>query len=85
MFLIIQWQKKNLSATYFIIKLQVLRWPSIFFKTLFILMPIVDLRLPLSSTLQGVKHINIMTKYSDRNPEGCRRGARRTGGAKRAF
>ena len=48
-------------------------------------MPIVDLRLPLSSTMQGVKHIDIMTKSSDSNPEGCRRGARRTGGAKRAF
>ena len=48
-------------------------------------MPIVDLRLPLASTMQGVKHIDIMTKSSDSNPEGCRRGARRTGEAKRAF
>ena len=77
--------EKNISATYFIIKLQVVRWPSIFFKTLFILMPIVDLRLPLSSTMQGVKHIDIMTKSSDCNPEGCRRGARLAGGAKRTF
>ncbi len=48
-------------------------------------MPIVELILPLSSTMHGVKRIGIMTKSSDRNPEGCRRGSKRTGGAKRAF
>ena len=77
--------EKIISAIPFIIKAQVLRRTSFFFKTSFILMPIVDLRLPLSPTMHGVKHIDIMTKSSDRNPEGCRRGARRTGGAKRAF
>ena len=77
--------EKIISTISFIIKAQVLRRTSFFFKTSFILMPIVDLRLLLSSTMHGVKHIDIMTKSSDRNPEGCRRGSRRTGGAKRAF
>ena len=48
-------------------------------------MPIVDLRLPLSSAMHVVKRIEIMTKSSNSNPEGYRRGLRRTGGAKRAF
>ncbi|MBE68238.1 MAG: hypothetical protein CL939_01390 [Deltaproteobacteria bacterium] len=56
-----------------------------FLKTSFILMPIVDLRLPLSSAMHVVKRIEIMTKSSNTNPEGYRRGLRRTGGAKRAF
>ena len=77
--------EKIISAISFIIKAQVLRRTSFFFKTTFILMPIVDLKLPLSSTMHGVKRIEIMTKSSDMNPEGCRRGSRRTGGARRAF
>ncbi len=56
-----------------------------FFKTSFVLMPIVDLRLPLSSAIHVDKRIEIMTKFSDTNPERFRRGSRRTGGAKRAF
>ena len=48
-------------------------------------MPIVDLRLPLSSAMHVVKRIEIMNKSSNSNPEGYRRGLRRTGGAKRAF
>ena len=49
------------------------------------MMPIVDLRLPLSSAMHVVKRIEIMTKSSNTNPEGYRRGLRSTGGAKRAF
>ncbi len=48
-------------------------------------MPIVDLRLPLSSAMHVVKRIEIMTKSSNTNPEEYRRRLRRTGGAKRAF
>ena len=48
-------------------------------------MPIVDLRLPLYSAMHVVKRIEIMTKSSNKNPEGYRRGLRRIGGAKRAF
>ena len=77
--------EKIISAISFIIKAQVLRRTSFFFKTSFILMPIVDLRLLLSSAMHVVKRIEIMTKSSARNPGGCRRGSRRTGGAKRAF
>ena len=77
--------EKIISAISIFLKAQVLRRTSIFFKTSFVLMPIVDLRLPLSSTMHGVKRIEIMTKYSIMNPEVCRRGSRRTGGAKRAF
>ncbi len=77
--------EKIISAISFIIKAQVLRRTSIFFKTSFVLMPIVDLRIPLSSAMHVVKRIEIMTKSSNTNPEGYRRGLRRTGGAKRAF
>ena len=77
--------EKIVSAISFIIKAQVLRRTSIFFKTSFVLMPIVDLRLPLSSAMHVVKRIGIMTKSSNTNPEEYRRRLRRTGGAKRAF
>ena len=77
--------EKIISAISIFLKAQVLRRKSIFFKTSFVLMPIVDLRLPLYSTMHGVKRIEIMTKSFDINPEGCRRGSRRTGGAKSAF
>ncbi len=77
--------EKIISAISFIIKSQVLRRTTFLFKTSFILMPIVDLRLPLSSAMHVVKRIEIMTKSSNSNPEGYRRGLRRTGGAKRAF
>ena len=77
--------EKIISAISIFLKAQVLRRTSIFFKTSFVLMPIVDLRLPLSSAMHVVKRIEIMTKSSNTNPEGYRRGLRRTGGAKRAF
>ena len=48
-------------------------------------MPIVELKLPLSSAMHVVKRIKIMTKSSNTNPEGYRQGLKRTRGAKRAF
>ena len=77
--------EKIISAISIFLKAQVLRRISILFKTSFVLMPIVDLRLPLSSAMHVVKRIEIMTKSSNTNPEGYRRGLKRTGGAKRAF
>ena len=77
--------EKIMSAISFFLKAQVLRRTSIFFKTSFVLIPIVDLRLPLSSTMHVVKRIGIMTKSSNTNPEEYRRHLRRTEGAKRAF
>ena len=77
--------EKIMSAISIFLKAQVLRRTSIFFKTSFVLIPIVDLRLPLSSTMHVVKRIGIMTKSSNTNPEEYRRRLRRTGGAKRAF